>query len=140
MKTAAFLPLTLVLAACASTGDPAAAGPAASDPAADAAMVAGRLDPVGAYTVTTSIQGRSVEGRLEIHGSPNAYGGSLYTAVTGPLPLSSVRVDGQTVNLTADTPDGTVYIRLLFNGPDAFTGDWTLGPEGGAIRGRRADR
>jgi hypothetical protein len=127
-NTSAFL-LVIALAACASAGDPASAGPAA--PA--------ELDPVGSYSFSTTVQGMAVDGRLRITGSRGAWGGSLYSDVTGELPLSSVSVEGQTLRLTADTPDGTAYIRMQFSG-ETFTGEWTLGGDGGALSGRRVSR
>ena len=122
--------LALALAACASAPDPAPRD--TTHAAADVREV----DPVGSYMFTTTVQGRTVDGHLQITGTPGAWGGSFHTPVTGELPLSSVDVDGQEVRITANTPDGVVRVRMMFSG-DTFTGDWSLGAEGAAITGRR---
>lgn len=135
-RTLVLIAVSALAAGCASA--PADA-PMGADPAMEAATVAPRLDPVGHYTLSTSVQGRAVDGRIRITGARGSWGGSIYTQVTGELPLSSVAVDGQEVRLTANTPDGTVHIRMLVSG-DTFTGDWSLGAEGGSLRGRRVER
>lgn len=55
------------------------------------------------------------------------------------MPISHVQVDGDRATIIAETPDGPVEIRMVFDG-DAFTGSWALGGEGGTIRGRRVSR
>ena len=138
-KTLLLLTAAGLVAGCASAPADAPEPRGAAEPATSAVTVAPRLDPVGSYTFSTTVQGMGVDGRMRINGSPGSWSGSFYTDVTGELPLSSVEVDGQRLNLTANTPDGTVYVRMVFNG-DAFTGDWTLGAEGGSLRGRRVER
>lgn len=117
------LAAAVALTACASAG---------TDGPAD-------IDPVGSYTLTTEIQGTTVNGRLRIRGEPGAYTGSIYTDITGQLRITSLSVEGAQVLMTASTPDGPADIRLTFR-EDAFTGTWALGPDGGAIRGRRSNR
>ena len=124
--------LALALAgACASAPEQ---GPIDTSAASSA-----EVDPVGSYSFTTTVQGTAVDGQLRITGTRGAWGGAFYTPVTGELPVSSVDVDGQVVRLTANTPDGIVHVRMIFSG-DTFTGDWSLGAEGGAIRGQRTGR
>lgn len=123
-----WLPAMFVLAA--------GCGSAPQSPAPSAASMA--LDPVGSYVLSTNVQGQAVDGRIRIGGSPGAWSGTLYSHVTGELPLSSIRVQGQELHLAADTPDGRLTAHLVFTG-DTFTGDWSLGADGGALRGRRVD-
>ena len=129
--------LSILAAILLGTVGCASPGPAARDAGNPAAVA--EVDPVGSYTVSTTVQGMAVDGQLRITGSRGAWGGTLYTDMTGELPLSSVGVDGQTVHLRANTSDGTLYVRMLFSG-DEFTGDWSLGPEGAPLRGRRLER
>lgn len=131
--TALIFLLSVVVVACASGAADPEAGPG---PAAAAAPA--ELDPAGSYTFSTTVQGMAVDGRLRITGSGGAWGGSMYTDVTGELPLTSVRVEGQELRLTADTPDGTVHVRVMFTG-DTFTGAWNLGADGGPLTGRRVE-
>lgn len=97
---------------------------------------AGAVNPVGAFSFTTSIGGDNVAGTVEIEGAPGAYRGRIVTSVLPPLAISSVTVNGQQLMLTADTPDGEVAMTLNFSGTD-FTGNWTLGGGGGQVTGRR---
>jgi hypothetical protein len=90
----------------------------------------------GVYSFSTTVQGMPVDGQMRITGEPGDYGGSLYSQFTGELPFTSVTRSGDQVTLLANTPDGPVEIRLVFEG-DTFTGDWAMGPEGGTIQGRR---
>ena len=119
--------------ACASAPDGAQTTPASE------AAARGEVNPVGSYTFSTVIQGMAVDGQLRVNGTQDAWGGTIYTPATGELPVSSVAVDGQEVRVTTDTPDGIVHIRMIFSG-DTFTGDWSLGAQGGAIRGQRMGR
>ncbi len=116
---------TLFLAGCASAGGRDA--------------VPTDVDPVGSYTLTTTIQGTQVNGQMRIQGEPGAYSGAVYTGFTGEIPIRSVSVDGNQVFIMADTPDGPVDVQITFDG-DTFTGTWMLGPERGPIQGRRVNR
>lgn len=125
-----WVPAMFVLAAgCAS---------APQSPAPSTAAASMALDPVGSYVLSTNFQGQAVDGRIRIGGSPGAWSGTLYSDLTGELPLSSIRVEGQELHITADTPDGPLTAHLVFTG-DTFNGDWSLGADGGALRGRRED-
>lgn len=114
---------------------------APAEPVETAATAGARaeLDPVGTHSFSTTVQGAAVDGQLRITGSRGDWSGVIQTEATGELPLSSVAVDGPELRVTAETPDGPVRLRLMFSG-DTFTGDWTLGADGGAIRGRRLSR
>ncbi len=122
MRTMAGVLSVLLVSACASAGG------------RDAGPV--EMDPVGSYTLTTVIQGSPVSGQMRIAGEPGAYIGAVYTGLTGELPITSVSVDGSQLFITAETPDGPVDVRITFDG-DSFSGTWMLGPETGAIQGRR---
>lgn len=122
MRTKLGVLSVLFLAACASAGR------------SDAGPV--DVDPVGAYTLTTMIQGTPVSGQMRIAGEPGAYTGAVYTSFTGELPIRSVSVDGSRVLITASTPDGPVDVQVTFDG-DAFSGTWMLGADTGTIEGRR---
>lgn len=115
---------TLFSIGCASTGAPE------PEPAADLA---------GVYTLSTTVQGMALSGRMRITGEPGAYDGAIYTDFTGEIPFSSVTVSGDRATILGETPDGPVELHLVFDG-DTFTGSWVMGPEGGSIRGRRVER
>lgn len=110
----------------------------ASSPEVEPAPAAA-LDPVGTYSLSTTIQGMAVDGQMRITGTPGSYDGSAYTDTTGEIPFTRVTVDGNRVSITADSPEGPLEIRLVFDG-DAFTGSWEMGTDGGSIRGQRIRR
>lgn len=118
--------LAMLVTACASSGTPEPPEPTG-------------LDLPGTYTFTTTVQGMSVNGQMRFTGEPGSYEGSMYSDVTGEVPFSYIETEGTTAVVVAETPDGPVEIRLNFDG-DAFAGNWTLGSQGGAIRGRRMER
>ncbi|HEU4883456.1 MAG TPA: hypothetical protein VFT45_14445 [Longimicrobium sp.] len=119
MKRMLAAALVLFLAACAT----APRGPAP-------------LNPVGMFDFQTAVDGNPVTGGLEVTGQAGAYGGFIRTSVTPDIPITGVRVTGQEMVVTGDTPDGPVTITLTFTG-DTFTGHWELNGDGGDITGRR---
>ena len=139
-------PAALLLAAACSTAPATTDGPApmtttasgtASASGTTTSMpAAGAVNPVGAYSFTTTIGGDNVAGTVEIDGTAGAYTGRINTSMLPPLPIRSVTVNGQQLMLTADTPNGVVSMTFNFSGQD-FTGNWTLAGDGGQITGRR---
>jgi hypothetical protein len=133
MKPILAAAIALSLAACAA-GTAGEASTPAGGPAAGAQAAA--VNPVGTFEFTTMVNGASVNGTLEVMGSPGAYTGRLRTSILPEMPVSSASVSGQEMTVLADAPDGTVTIRMTFTG-DTFTGSWALGGDGGALSGRR---
>ena len=129
---------TLALSACASSGTQSSA-PAPTPVATAPAVVApapAAFNPAGAYDFTTEVNGAPMKGTLTITGKPGAYGGKMTSDIMPELPINSVLVEGQTVKLLADTPQGSVTINITFVG-DTFTGNWELGGQGGNLTGKR---
>jgi len=110
---------TLVLAACASR-------PSGPPP----------LNPVGTFDFTTTVEGTAVTGTITIVRNGDAYSGSVGTNVTETIGIRSVVVEGQTMTVVGDTPDGPVTMTVTFTG-DTFTGAWTLAGMGGEMTGKR---
>ena len=78
-----------------------------------------------------------MRGSFTITGTPGAYSGSIEReGQSGGTPFTSVAVEGQTMTLTANIPEGTVTLRLAFTGNE-FTGQWSVQDAGGAITGRK---
>jgi len=118
-KSALVALFTMVLAACASR-------PSGPPP----------LNPVGAFDFTTTVEGAAVTGTITIVRNGDAYSGSVGTNVTETIGIRSVVVEGQTMTVVGDTPDGPVTMTVTFTG-DAFSGAWTLGAMGGEMSGKR---
>jgi hypothetical protein len=93
-------------------------------------------DLAGVYSFTTTVQGMPIDGQMRITGEPGAYAGSLYSQFTGELQFTSVTQSGDAVTLTTETPDGPVEINIVLSG-ETFTGDWSMGMEGGTLNGRK---
>lgn len=133
MKAKLFLAaaLSLTAAAC-STGPAPDTTPSGGAQASSAA-----INPVGRYEFATTVQGQMVTGNIDIAGTAGSYTGQITTSITPPLPISGATVDGQTVIVTGNTPDGVITIRMNFSDGTNFSGGWELGGDSGNMTGRR---
>lgn len=95
-----------------------------------------QVDPVGAFDFTTTVEGTPVTGTITITRNGSEYGGSVSTNVTESMPISTVMVEGQSVQVTGSTPDGPVTISMTFTG-ETFTGNWSYAGMTGSLTGRR---
>lgn len=94
------------------------------------------VDPVGAFDFTTTVEGTPVTGTITITRNGSEYGGSVSTNVTESMPISTVTVEGQSMQVTGSTPDGPVTISMTFTG-ETFTGSWSYAGMTGSLTGRR---
>ena len=129
--------LLLLSAACTATpaAEPAPAPRPMAAPAPPPAPAA--VNPVGKYEFATSLQGQPLTGTVEITGTPGAYAGRITSSATEPIPITSVTVEGQSMTVTGETPNGTLTIKMNFTEGGAFAGGWTLGSDGATLTGRR---
>jgi hypothetical protein len=105
----ALLPLTLFLAACAGTGEPA---PPPGPPP---------LNLVGVYECTMSGEGQELPMTMTFSGSEGAYTGSIDTEMGGAT-MEDIAVDGNLVTFwVSPDPNFSIYFALDFEG-DSFTG------------------
>ena len=131
----AFATALLLVSAAACTTAPATESAPAPMPAAPAAAAA--VNPVGRYEFATTLQGQMLTGALEITGTPGAYAGRVTSSATEPIPITAVTVEGQTLTVTGDTPNGALTIHMTFTESGAFTGNWTLAGDGATLTGKR---
>ncbi len=131
------------LGACATAGatSSAAPSPTSAAPASPASAVAARpaktaVNPVGQFEFNTEVNGSPMKGNLRIAGTTGSYTGTMTSDITPELPITSIAVDGQTMKLVMDTPNGAATINLSFTG-DTFTGNWELGGASGPLTGKR---
>ena len=136
MKAFAIALLLTSSAACATApaGEPAPAPPMIAVPAPPRAAA---LNPVGKYEFTTSLQGQTLTGTMEIAGTPGAYTGRITSSATEPIPITTVTVEGQNMTVAGETPNGTLTIRMTMAADGTFTGGWTLANDGATLTGRR---
>ena len=95
------------------------------------------VDPVGNFEFTTTVQGGAVNGTIAITKTDGVLGGKILTDVMPEIPIKAVTVEGKKMTITADLPDGALTITLGFEDTNKFTGNWTLGGDGGSISGKR---
>ena len=138
--------LAILLAACASS--PQAAPPAATATPQPAVAAAPPASPApaptppsaasaaGVYDFRTSVQGMEVTGVVTVTMTNGTAGGTISTSATPDVPIRSVTVDGQTVTVSADSPDGDVTLAFVMSGQD-FTGTWWYGGQSGSLSGRK---
>ncbi len=129
-RSAVILAASLALAACARSSDEAAPPPTLPQPTAAPA-----LDPVGVYDFNTEVDGQPVTGVLSISGSPGTYTASMSSDI-GNIRVRNITVEGMRLSFTADHPDATAFVELVFSG-DSFTGQWDAGDMFGYISGSR---
>jgi hypothetical protein len=95
------------------------------------------MNPVGTFDFTAVLpDGTEAPGSFIITGSPGTYAGTIERPGMGGSDLTSVVVDGQTLIIGANIPDGAVVLTLNFTGND-FSGKWALGEAEGPIKGKR---
>ena len=126
------LPFALIMAACASKQPEPVFVPAPTLQPTVAAV----LDPVGSYEFATTVNGQFVNGTMSIAGAPGAYKGRILTNMFPEIPIAGVVVDGQTMVVRGNMPDGELTLNLKFKG-EIFTGNWALGDESGAFTGKK---
>lgn len=138
----------VVLAACSSAaptpapapasapGPRAAATAAAPAPAPTPAAKPAGLNAAGTYSFATDVNGTPVAGTLVLTRTSTGWAGRLTSDVFPELPVTGVVVEGQTMKVTADTPNGSVTIIMNFTGND-YSGTWELGGQTGPVSGKR---
>ena len=138
MKAFATALLLISAAACttATTADPVP-NPTPAPVAAPAPAASAAVNPVGRFEFATTLQGQMLTGTMEITGTPGAYAGRVTSSATEPIPITTVTVEGQTMTVVGDTPNGPLTIRMTFTESGAFTGNWTLGGDGATLTGKR---
>lgn len=133
MKRTLAAALTLLAAACAPAAPPADPMPSGTTTAPTSAA----LNPVGVFNFRTMVGGGEVTGAVEVTGTAGAYGGRIRTSITPDIPITGVRVSGQEMIVTGNTPDGPLSINMTFTG-NSFTGSWALSGDSGSLSGQRA--
>lgn len=132
---------TLVLCFALAAGACASAQPETVTPAREVTPAPpAAVDPVGVFDFATTVEGMAVTGTLTVNRSAaGAYEGSIATNITETIPVRSVTVSGQRMDVVGDTPDGPISLVLEFRG-DEFSGSWTTGAMSGTHSGKRRPR
>ena len=132
MKTLRLVPLVFMLAACASSPAPVAT----TAPTQPAQSTTAAVDPVGSYEFSTVVDGQTVTGTVHIEGAPLSYRGRIVTAMFPEMPITSVNVQANVVNVVASMGGGDVLIRMVMDGMN-FKGTWAVESDSGEITGRK---
>lgn len=94
------------------------------------------MNPVGGYSFQTEINGQAVTGSMSIRSENGVWVGMISATGQGEFPISSVKVDKQTMTMIFDTPNGAGTAKLEFTGND-FVGGWELAGQAGPMTGKR---
>jgi hypothetical protein len=95
------------------------------------------VNPAGEFEWSSALpDGTPITGVVTIAGSAGAYTGSINAGEHGTFPIKNVVVNGQTMVINADHPDGPLEVRLTFVANE-FTGSWHLGADTGEMVGKR---
>ncbi|HSJ06188.1 MAG TPA: hypothetical protein VK936_05760 [Longimicrobiales bacterium] len=125
---------TLCLAALAL----ACAAPVHEAPVQQAPAPRAAFDPAGIYDFTTDVQGTQVGGTLTLsRTAEGGFTGTIWSDMTGDLPLQHVDVEGRRARLRAATPEGELVMDVEFE-EDRMAGNWELATGlTGAVAGRK---
>jgi hypothetical protein len=94
-------------------------------------------DATGEYRFTSKVQGRSFEGVIEIgQNSEGDYRGTVTTPLTGDLPIRSVAVTPEWIEVDARGPQGDATVHFQLSGPHLI-GMWQYGSARGFMAGRQ---
>ncbi len=121
---------TLASAPVAAAASAPAPAPAPGPPAAEA------LQPVGTYSFSTEFGGNPITGTLVITNTGGTWGGRLTSDAIPEIPVTAVSVEGQTMKVTVETPNGSVVITMTFTGRD-YTGSYDLGGITAVVTGKK---
>ena len=95
------------------------------------------VEAVGTFEYTTVVQGQNVVGTIEIAKKDGVLGGRILSDVMPEIPIKSVAVEGKKLTINAEIPDGALTIVVEFEDANVFAGNWSLGGDGGPIKGKR---
>lgn len=97
------------------------------------------IDPVGRFDYTSTANGQPINGSITIERRESAYMVVMTTGgMTRDILFQDARLEGDRLTATTQTPAGApVALHVRFDG-NAITGDWTLGPQTGTLRGTRS--
>jgi len=76
-----------------------------------------------------------IDATLTITGEEGAYEGAISSEM-GNMAVSDIVIDGQAMSFVIDSPDMTVFVAVVFEGPD-FSGEFDAGGQGGFVTGKR---
>lgn len=131
--------LILGLAACAGNPEPDSPllPPTRTDPQVQLER-ASAFDPVGNYEFLTTVEGQSVPGTIEIQkNEQGSLTARVSTDMTGPIPITSITIEGMKVTMTGSLPDGQLGFIMEFKDLNEFSGSWSYAGMGGAFNGKR---
>jgi hypothetical protein len=98
------------------------------------------VDPRGTWEIITEVMGRSSDSTWTISGSPDSYQGFSESSSAGKRDFKRLRLKGNALTVTSDTPRGEFEVTVVING-DTLAGETTMeSPRGSAkmeIEGRR---
>ena len=97
------------------------------------------IDHVGRFDYTSTANGQPVNGTITVAKSDTVYTVVMSTGgMTRDILFQNARLDRDRLTATTQSPNGaTVALHVRFDG-DSITGDWTMGPQTGTLRGARS--
>ena len=97
------------------------------------------VDVAGLYTITFSTQGSPMTLTLRIDKKDSGgYGGQMTGECLPPLPITSIKVSGNSVTIIFTAPDNTDgTINFVIASDNTVTGDWMMTGDGSKITGKK---
>jgi hypothetical protein len=105
---------------------------------AGARQRAAGLDPIGDFTLHAQQRdGTQITATITVTRENELLAARIRTNGDPELEIRSVKVDGRTVTLTETLPQGDLLLVLNFDTDSTFSGNWSLGADGGTLIGQR---
>jgi hypothetical protein len=104
-----------------------------------AADVRRAADVAGLYTINFSTQGSPMTLTLRIDKKDGGgYGGQMTGESLPPLPITSIKVSGNSVKIAFTAPDNTEgTITFVLASDNTITGEWLMTGDGSPITGKK---
>ncbi len=97
------------------------------------------IDPTGLYTINFMTQGSPMTLTLRIDKKDSGgYGGQMTGENLPPLPITSIKVSGNSVKITFTAPDNTEgTINFVLASDNTISGEWMMTGDGSKISGKK---
>lgn len=95
------------------------------------------LNAVGTFNFETELQGNPMTGQIVIKDNAGSLTGVVAAHGQGEFPMSGIKVEGNTITFSFDTPNGLGTGKLVFVNQNEFGGGWELAGTTGQFKGKR---
>lgn len=94
--------------------------------------------PEGSYTLNMAIGGQPLVMAFTVEKKADGtFAGIFRSSEIGDYPTTSFKLDGRTMTVTVEAPDGTATVKLTVGADNAVEGEWSMAGDGSKIAGKK---